>query len=192
MEDLTEDLLLHGEQFVYTEDPPDNLSVECPSITVEMLNQNPSIKAEIFEALKEYLVNYADAHLVTSDTIIAKKETIDAFTDEQWVNALNSDPYIQGTIFECLNHVTDCLDSEGPAIYYPSILNMDNLHDLNQVSCFREEQVIDDLPAKYAHLDQIFIERIYGCPELRQVVAEMDAGDITPAFIIGYKNTCSP
>ena len=191
MEDLTEDLLLHGEQFDYTEDPPDNLTVECPSITVEMLNRNPSIKAEIFETLKEYLVNYADAHAVTGDTITAKKETVEAFTDEQLVNALNSDPYIQGTIFECLNHVTDCLDSEGPAIYYPSILNMDNLQDLTQVSCFREEQVIDDLPAKYAHLDQIFIERIYGCPELRQVVAEMDAGDITPAFIIGYKNTCS-
>jgi len=191
MEDLTEDLLLYGEQFAYTEDSPENPSVECPVITVEMLNRNPSIKAEIFESLKDYLVNYADAHSVTGDTISAEKETLEAFTDQQLVNALNSDPYIQGTIFECLNHVTDCLDAEGPAIYYPSILNMDNLHDLTQVSCFREDQAIEDLPAKYAHLDQILIERIYANPELRQVVAEMDADDITPAFIIGYKNTCS-
>ena len=193
MEDLTDALLEHGEQFAFTDE--DNAvfhAAECPQITIQMLNRNPGIKDEIFESLKDYLIDYADAHSVTGDTVPLKKEVVDAFTDEQLVNALNSDPYIQGTIFECLNQVTDCLDNEGPAIYYPSILSMDNLHDLNQVSFFREDLDMEDLPAKYAHLDSTLIEHIYMNPELRQVVSDMDATDITPGFITGYKNTYSP
>jgi hypothetical protein len=194
MEDLTDALLAHGEQFVYTSDEEDSAGggIECPQITIQMLNRNPVIKDEIFESLKDFLIDYANIHTVTGDKVPLNKEVAESFTDEQLVNALNSDPYIQGTIFECLNYVTDCQDNEGPAMYYPSILTMDNIQDLNKVSCFREDQVIEDIPAKYAHLDSTFIEHIYRNPELRQVVSEMDAIDITPEFISDYKNTYNP
>jgi hypothetical protein len=185
MEDLTDTILNGGFYFPEIED---QVEEECSGlITIEMLNRRPEIKEAILEGLKEYLVEYKDALAVTGDDDQALNPLVaEAFTDEQLVNALNSDPYIQGSFYECLNQVSDCQDNEGPAIYYPSILTMDNMAELDQVSRFREDQAIEDLPAKYAHLDDASIAKIYSDPELRQVVCGMAAEDITAEFISGY------
>jgi hypothetical protein len=187
MEDLTDTILNGG--FDAIEDRPDEAIFECGGlITIDMLNRRPEIKAAILEGLEEYLVEYKDALAVTGDSMDCSTAVAEAFTDEQLINALNSDPYIQASFYECLNHLSDCQDNEGPMIYYPSILTMDNMEELDQVSRFREDQAIEDLPAKYAHLDDASIAQIYSNPELRQVVCGMPEKNITPAFIAGFKS----
>ncbi len=149
----------------------ENLDLPAPVVTVNMLNSRPDIKSVLLDALDEFLVKWTDVHAVTGSDCPKENET---FTDEQILNAVNSDPYVQGTVYECLNDLRDTVISEGVANYYPSVFDSDNVQllDAFMASGLRENQVIEDLPAKYAHLDPETIDLIYSHPQCRKILSK--------------------
>jgi len=179
MEDITESVLLGGYAFPEEEPILDEPDTAAPAITASMLNSRPDIRDVLVQELDEYLVKWADLNSVLpddeGDEDGDEPEIGRTFTDEQLLNAINSDPYVQGTVFECLNRIADLTDQEGASQYFPSIFDTDDASVLRDylATGIREDQIIEDLPAKYAHLDSETINLIYSHPQCRQVLAKM-------------------
>ena len=186
--DYTADLITNSSKYTpFSPDTPDITSgIDAPVITASMLNSRPEIKTVLLDALDEFIVKWADLQAVTggetSGEVVEGVEGV--FTDDQILNAINSDAYVQGTVFECLNELTDTIEGEGVANYYPSIFDSDNWNTLSQYlkTGVREDQAIEDLPAKYAHLDADTVDLIYTHPQCRKILGQTEAA-ITPELV---------
>ena len=161
----------NGALYAWHEEDNENLDLPAPVITLNMLNSRPDIKSVLLDTLDEFLVKWTDVHAVTGSDCPKEVET---FTDEQILNAVNSDPYVQGTVYECLNDLSDTVSAEGVSNYYPSVFDSDNVQTLAafMAAGLRENQTIEDLPAKYAHLDAETIDLIYSHPQCRKILAK--------------------
>jgi hypothetical protein len=141
-------------------------------ITGDMLNAAPEIKEALLNELDEYLIKWRDLHALTGDEEDLPEDP--NFTDEQLLNAINCDPFVQSSVYECITGVSDTMENEGVPNYYPSIFDSDNADTLLGYAAtgLREDQLYDDLPAKYAHLDRESLELIYLYPACRKILSK--------------------
>jgi hypothetical protein len=154
-------------------------------ITVAMLNRRPEIKKVFMDELGHLLADLQNVRSIgvaegSDEPSAASRER---FTDEQLVNALNSDPSIKTTALEVLTFITDCEEIEGEPYYRPSIFNTDDATYMQEVmgaGGFREER--DEVPGRYDGLDEEDIALIYKNPECRQMLAKFK-GPVTKELI---------
>ena len=155
-------------------------------ITVAMLNRRPEIKKIFIDELGHLLADLKDVQSIGGgdDAAPAISEASQTrFTDEQLVNALNSDASIKATALELLTFITDCEESEGEPYYRPSIFNTDDATHIQELmSCggLREER--DEVPGRFDGLDEEDIALIYKNPECRQMLAKFK-GPVTKELI---------
>ena len=175
MEDLTQDVLdgkfnPDPSTLQYVKDNTEQQSFN-PQVTLIMLNRRPDIKLEISKQLEGLFLSWDD---VKTEDI---SEPAD-FYDNQLLNALNADPQVQAMVLESLLELDDCEDNEGEAIYRPSILDNDIV---DQTVKYREDY--DEVPAKYDHLSNESLDRIYSDPQIRAIISNMTADKITDKLI---------
>jgi hypothetical protein len=152
----------------------DDPFAEATKITMDMLRKRPDIKKALLAPLKEMLVPWEDKD----------REEPDDWIDSQIANAMNLDPFIQTTVFECLNGMGDIAELEGDEMYFPSIFTMDTVGEIEKQTAlggFREDHA--GTPAKYVHLSQKHQTMIYVNPETRKFLSTMPAENITEAFV---------
>lgn len=146
--------------------------VEDLLITTDMINRKPYLKKAVLEAL-------------------GQKES--EVKDEDLTDLLNYDPTVRTTLAELFCDVAQCEHNEGEPTYYPSIVDYDSLHEIQEileVSGFREDKIDAELPHKYAHLSKESVELIYSNPNLRIIVSRMK-GRLTDELIqsmVTHKN----
>jgi hypothetical protein len=178
MEDLTDFLLKNDGSYEYVEDLPEVQADPAMNITVAMLNRRPEIKRVLLDQLSEFIVEWDNLQSATgTDTEMTeeeKREKVESFTDEQLVNALNSDPFVQGAVIECLTELSDCIDNEGEPNYTPSIFDTDDVNQLKEHAAYglREDGDNEFIPAKYSDLSEECVSLIYGNPDCRKLVSK--------------------
>lgn len=175
--DYTEELTNHPENFPELEPEQDfrDQFADATRITVEMLNKRPDIKRSLHEPLK-------DQNLLLPWE--GEDEEPDNWIENQLCNAINSDPFLQTTVFECLNGMGDIVDAEGDEMYFPSIFHMDTVEEIeaqNARGGFREDH--DGIPARYVHLSSEHQDMIYSNPEARKFLSQMPPAAITEEFV---------
>lgn len=170
MEDYT-DYLLSGQCVA-----PDNEELEQEAdvvglITLSMLRKRPDIRSAIIDAVGELL----PATSTESDPEVL---------NEQIIRLIKSDPFVEGTIYECIIGATDMLDDEGEEMYIPSIFATDDAQELiSQADDIGFREDYDPIPAKYFHLSPENLDRIYKHPEARKMLSKLPADVITDDFV---------
>jgi hypothetical protein len=159
--------------------PPVEQDTECVDpfdrstrVTADMLRKRPDILNALLEPLKDMLLPWENE----------EEDEPDDWIINQIINALNLDPFIQTTVFECLNGMADIGDLEGEEMYFPSIFSMDTVTEIEQQQNrggFREDH--DGVPAKYTHLSSKHQDMIFSNPEARKFLAPLS--NITDEFV---------
>lgn len=153
------------------EDPFD----DATKITIDMLRKRPDIRKAILEALNEMLVPWEDDD----------EDEPDDYIDQQLVNAMNLDPFIQTSVFECLNGIGDVAEDEGDEMFFQSIFNYDSVEEImthmKHGGGLREDY--EGVPAKYVHLSEHHQNMIYANPEARKFLSKMTPELITEEFV---------
>jgi hypothetical protein len=177
MMDYTDMLQSDPDQFPYdnkltnVEDPFD----DATKITIEMLRKRPDIRKAILEVLNDMLVPWEDD----------EEDEPDDFIDQQLVSAMNLDPFIQTSVFECLNGLGDVTEDEGEEMFFQSIFNYDSVEEITthmkHGGGFREDY--EGVPAKYVHLSDHHQNMIYTNPEARKFLSKMESELITEEFV---------
>jgi len=148
---------------------------DATKITIEMIRKRPDIRKAIMEALHDMLVPWEDD----------EEDEPDDFIDQQLVNAMNLDPFIQTTVFECLNGIGDVTEDEGEEMFLQSIFNYDSVDDIilhmNHGGGLREDH--EGVPARYIHLSDYHQNMIYTNPVARKFLSKMDPTLITGEFV---------
>lgn len=150
------------------------------SVTVEMIRKRPDIRQSLLEPLKDILLPWEDED----------EDEPDDYLDQQLVNAINLDPFIQTTVFECLNGIGDITEQEGNEMYFPSIFQMDSVEEImkqEQRGGFQEDN--EGIPAKYVHLSPQHQDMIYTHPETRKFLSNLPIESITEEFV---EQLCRP
>ena len=176
MVDYTEELMKNSDDFGQL---PNDMSEHSPfenvtKITLEMLKRRPDITKALMEGLKDLLIPWDNED---------EKEPED-FVEKQIVTAINLDPFIGTTVFECLTGMSDVASDEGDEMYLPSIFDTDNIRELKEAMDlvgFREDN--EPLPAKYYHLSNKHKDIIYTNPNVRKVVSKLPASAITETLV---------
>lgn len=159
-------------------EPDDDQTIIDPfdgstKITVEMLRKRPDILKALQEPLHDVILPWE-----------GDEEEPDDWVSQQIINAINLDPFIQTTVFECLTGMADIQDLEGDEMYFPSIFNMDTVSEIEQQQRrggFREDY--EGVPAKYVHLSHRHQEMIYTNPIARKFLSNIPASSITEEFV---------
>lgn len=143
-------------------------------ITLEMLRKKPNIKNAMYEPLKHLFIEWEGD----------EEDKPEDFEEQQLLNIINLDPFIQTTVFECLNGIGDVTEQEGTEMYLPSIFDSDLFQELQlyeQLGGFREDH--EGIPAKYFNLSNNNLDKIYKHPEARKILATLPNSSITDNFV---------
>ena len=176
MIDYTDELMVNSQDFG---ELPKDMVEHSPfehvtKITLDMLKRRPDITAALTEGLKDLLIPWENED----------EEQPDDFVEKQIVTAINLDPFIGTTVFECLTGMSDLISEEGDEMYMPSIFDTDNLKELRSIMSnggFRED--VESIPAKYSHLSSRHQDMIYTNPNVRKVVSKLPATAITETLV---------
>lgn len=148
---------------------------DATKITIDMLRKRPDIRKAILDALNEMLVPWEDDD----------EDEPDDYIDQQLVNAMNLDPFIQTSVFECLNGIGDVTEDEGDEMFFQSIFNYDSAEEImihmKHGGGLREDY--EGVPAKYVHLSEHHQNMIYTNPEARKFLSKMTPELITEEFV---------
>jgi len=192
MEDLTDILLQNDGSFLALEEAPDvSADTAVIKVTAQMLHRRPDIKQVLLDQLADFIIEWDNLQSVTEEneelTEEEKREVVQKFTDEQLINALNSDPFVQGAVIECLTELTDCIDNEGEPNYTPSIFDTDDAAVLSDYIKYglREDGDNEFIPAKYADLSQESLDVIYSNPECRKITSKFK-GPLTDRVVKAF------
>ena len=192
MEDLTDILLQNDGSFLALEEAPDvSADTAVIKVTAQMLQRRPDIKQVLLDQLADFIIEWDNLQSVTEEkeelTEEEKREVVQKFTDEQLINALNSDPFVQGAVIECLTELTDCIDNEGEPNYTPSIFDTDDAAVLSDYIKYglREDGDNEFIPAKYADLSQESLDVIYSNPECRKITSKFK-GPLTDRVVKAF------
>lgn len=193
MEDLTDILLQNDGSFLALEEVPDvSADTAVIKVTAQMLHRRPDIKQVLLDQLADFIIEWDNLQSVTEEqaselTEEEKQEVVQKFTDEQLINALNSDPFVQGAVVECLTELTDCIDNEGEPNYTPSIFDTDDAGVLSTYIKYglREDGDNEFIPAKYADLSEESLDVIYSNPECRKITSKFK-GPLTDRVVKAF------
>lgn len=193
MEDLTDILLQNDGSFLALEEVPDvSADTAAIKVTAQMLHRRPDIKQVLLDQLADFIIEWDNLQSVTEEqaselTEEEKQEVVQKFTDEQLINALNSDPFVQGAVVECLTELTDCIDNEGEPNYTPSIFDTDDAGVLSTYIKYglREDGDNEFIPAKYADLSEESLDVIYSNPECRKITSKFK-GPLTDRVVKAF------
>lgn len=157
-------------------DPINDPFAGATTVTANMLKKRPDICKALMEPLKDMIIPWEDEEL----------EEPDDFMEQQVANAVNLDPFIQTTVFECLNGLGDVTEHEGDEMYFPSILEerfntVKEITKQHSLGGFREDH--DSVPAKYAHLSPKYQDMIYTHPDARKILSTLPTEAITEDFV---------
>lgn len=142
-------------------------------ITLEMLNRVPKFKEFLFEQMASELEDL----LIPWDPEYTDMDE-DEFYEMQIMGGINTDVQIQSMVLEALTNPDDCAEYEGEPVYRPSIMDTTYVDPNVQ---YREDY--EEVPAKYDHLSQASLDRIYSDPQLRVVISKMPAKQINDTLI---------
>jgi hypothetical protein len=159
--------------------PPEDTEITDPfegstRITLNMLKKRPDILKALEEPLADMIIPWEDE----------EEEEPEDWITNQLVNAVNLEPFIQTTIFECLNGMGDVSELEGDEMYFPSVFSMESATELErqtELGGFSEDH--EGVPAKYVHLSQKHQDMIYTHPEARIFLSSMPMDSITEEFV---------
>jgi hypothetical protein len=143
-------------------------------ITLDMLRRRPDITKALTEGMKDLLIEWSNED----------EEEPEDFNEKQIVTAINLDPFIGTTVFECLMGMSDLVSEEGDEMYLPSIFDTDNFSEIKETmdnGGFREDK--DPIPAKYCHLSSKYQDMIYTNPNVRKIVSNLPATAITETLV---------
>ena len=176
MFDYTDQVMANNEEFPIA--PADNEITdpfeEATRITADMLRKRPDILKAIEEPLSDMIIPWENE----------EEDEPDDWIINQLVTAINLEPFIQTTIFECLNGLGDVTEMEGEEMYFPSVFSMDNADEIEhqaKMGGFSEDH--EGVPAKYIHLSQRHQDMIYTHPQARKFLSSMNVDNITEEFV---------
>lgn len=176
MIDYTEELLTNSTIFQegFTQDMHRDQFDKSTCVTIDMLRKRPDIVEALMEPLKDVMIPWEDESL----------EEPDDYLINQLIIAVNLDPFIQTTVFECLMGITDVSEAEGDIMYRPSIFDTDDFNELQTYigkGGFREDH--EPVPAKYDHLSEEHQDMIYINPKARKMLSGMPPSEITDELV---------
>lgn len=154
-----------------------------PVVTKAMLDRRPKLKAALAEELQGLSMKWETAVMDG-----APSEEPEGFADEQLLNTINVDPYVQALVIEGLVELDDCAENEGEPTYRPSIFDTNVLDPNVQY----RESCDDSVASKYEHLSTESIDMIYSDPQVRALVSRMKQGQITDSLIHHLAQSARP